>query len=278
MATHPFDDQRDTLAIAIRLVRARLEAKALTAYPGPQPQTLEAGYRVQDQAIALWRQAIVGWKVGRIPEPWEALLGEDRLVGPIFAGAVQNVPGGQSGRFAVIEGGFAAIEAEFVFTLGRDAPVDKTEYSVDEAAALVTSLSIGIELAGSPLASINVLGPAVVVSDFGNNSGLIVGPEIPGWRGLDPRELSCESFIDERAVGSGGAASLPGGPLAALAFALGRCARRGYPMSAGMHVTTGAATGIHDILAGQSARVEFGRWGRLSCETLAATAVTEERA
>lgn len=275
MPTHPFDDQRDELAIAIRLVRARWQAKALAAYPGLQPQTLDAGYRVQDQAIALWRQAVAGWKVGRIPDAWQATLGEDRLVGPIFAGAVQNVPGGQTGRFEVIEHGFAAIEAEYVFTLGSDAPVGKTEYSEDEAAELVASLSIGIELAGSPLASINRLGPAVVVSDFGNNAGLIVGPAIADWRRLDDRELTCESFIDQRSVGTGGAASIPGGPLAALAFALGRCARRGYPLSAGMHVTTGAATGIHDILAGQSACVDFGRWGRLACETATATATTE---
>ncbi|MGJ7900964.1 2-keto-4-pentenoate hydratase [Lysobacter sp. 1R34A] len=277
MPTHPFDDQRDELAIAIRLVRARLDAKALEAYPGPQPQTLDAGYRIQDQAIALWHRAVAGWKVGRIPDAWQATLGEDRLVGPIFAGAVQNVPAGQRGRFPVIERGFAAIEAEYVFTLGSDAPAGKTEYSEEEAADLVASLSIGIELAGSPLASINRLGPAVVVSDFGNNAGLIVGPAIAEWRRLDDRELTCESFIDQRPVGTGGAASIPGGPLAALAFALGRCARRGHPLKAGMHVTTGAATGIHDILAGQSARVDFGRWGRLGCETATAIATTERR-
>jgi 2-keto-4-pentenoate hydratase len=40
-----------------------------------------------------------------------------------------------------------------------------------------------------------------------------------------------------------------------------------------MWVTTGAATGIHDILAGQSAMISFGRWGRLHCETVRAVSV-----
>jgi 2-keto-4-pentenoate hydratase len=69
--------------------------------------------------------------------------------------------------------------------------------------------------------------------------------------------LSCETFIDGVSVGTGRASSITGGPLAALAFALGRCARRGMPLQLGQLVSTGAATGIHDIVAGQHACVEF---------------------
>ncbi|MBT2745758.1 hypothetical protein J7J64_04980 [Lysobacter sp. ISL-42] len=59
----------------------------------------------------------------------------------------------------------------------------------------------------------------------------------------------------------------------AASFALARCARRGYPLKAGMYVTTGAATGIHDILAGQRSRISFGRWGSLHCETVPARGI-----
>ena len=34
-----------------------------------------------------------------------------------------------------------------------------------------------------------------------------------------------------------------------------------------MLISTGAATGIHDIVAGQRARISFGRWGELQCAT-----------
>lgn len=259
----------DSATIARRLVTARRRAQALPEYPGSLPRTLDEGYACQDEAIALWGRPVVGWKVGRIPADWEARLGEERLVGPIFEGAVQ-APAKTAGSFAVIPGGFAAVEAEFVFRIGADAPADKTSYTADEAAALADALLVGVELAGSPLPLINVLGPPIVVSDFGNNTGLILGAEVPGWRRLAADDLTCETFIDGHLVGEGGAASISGGLLAALAFALSRCASRGYPLKKGMLVTTGAATGIHDIVAGQRSRISFGPWGEILCNAVAA--------
>jgi 2-keto-4-pentenoate hydratase len=43
------------------------------------------------------------------------------------------------------------------------------------------------------------------------------------------------------------------------------------PLRAGMLVTTGAATGIHDIKVGQQARIDFGSWGAIDCHAVAAT-------
>jgi 2-keto-4-pentenoate hydratase len=100
----------------------------------------------------------------------------------------------------------------------------------------------------------------VVVSDFGNNAGLILGPAVPEWRrmlGAREQDLHCETSIDEVVVGYGRASDIAGGLVAALRFALSRCARRGMPLRAGQFVSTGAATGIHDIRAGQRARVSF---------------------
>lgn len=271
------DGDSGSAAIAQRLVQARRQAQALPDYPGPLPQTLDQGYACQDEAIARWGRPVAGWKVGRIPPTWETRLGEERLVGPVFADAVQTPASGEVGRFAVIPGGFAAVEAEYVFRLASDAPADQHEFSPEQAAALVDTLLVGVELAGSPLPLINVLGPPIVVSDFGNNAGLILGPEIADWRNVDEAELRCETFIDGQSVGRGGAASITGGLLSSLAFALGRCARRGHPLKAGMLVTTGATTGIHDIVAGQRARISFGSWGELHCETVPALAETEQK-
>ncbi|MDI9238460.1 2-keto-4-pentenoate hydratase [Lysobacter sp. LF1] len=267
----------DSASIARRLVTARRQAEALPEYPGPLPRTLVEGYACQDEAIALWGRPVVGWKVGKIPADWEARLGEERLVGPIFEGAVQSAANG-TGTFAVIPGGFAAVEAEFVFRLGADAPADKTDYTAQDAAALVDALLVGVELAGSPLPLINVLGPPIVVSDFGNNAGLILGEEIPDWRRQSADDLTCETFIDGHLVGEGGASTISGGLLAALAFALSRCASRGYPLKKGMLVTTGAATGIHDIVAGQRSRISFGDRGQIHCNAVAAKPVHEGNA
>jgi 2-keto-4-pentenoate hydratase len=217
---------------------------------------------------------VAGWKVGRIEPSWLERVGEDRLVGPIFRRGIRLAPPEAVIEFPVFKGGFAAIEAEFVFRLAADAEPDKTLWTPQEAAQLVSTVHVGIETAGSPLAAINELGPTVVVSDFGNNTGLLLGPAIADWRRRSLEALTCETYIESNLVGRGAAASLPGGPLAAVAFALGRCARRGLPMKSGYVIATGAVTGIHDIRIGQSARVRFDRIGEILCRAVPAAKAT----
>jgi 2-keto-4-pentenoate hydratase len=66
-------------------------------------------------------------------------------------------------------------------------------------------------------------------------------------------------------VGRGAPSSLPGGPAAALAFLAGACAARGRPLTRGQLVTTGATSGIHDIEAGQTARITFADLDEIRC-------------
>src|SRR3981081_1421460 len=230
-------------AIAEQFVRARLDAAALPDFPGSIPATLNTAYAYQDRAIALWPDFLAGWKVGRIGEPWLERLGEDRLVGPIFRRGMLLAPPEQVVEFPVFDGGFAAVEAEFVFRLGADAPSDKVQWTPDEASRIAMALHIGIETAGVPVASIKDVGSALVVSDFGNNAGLLLGPAISEWRTRPFESLKTETFVEGKSVGRGGALSLPGGPFAALAFALSRSARPGVPMKSGYVVSTGGTTG-----------------------------------
>ena len=76
------------------------------------------------------------------------------------------------------------MEAEIVICVGRDAPPDKVEWTLDEAAELVGELCIGIEIASSPLATLNDLGAGAIISDFGNNWGVVVGSSVSDWRSL----------------------------------------------------------------------------------------------
>ena len=264
--------------IAQKFVAARRQAKALSGFPGEQPTDLATAYRVQEQALALWGDDIAGWKIGRIPPHFQEVLKADRLEGPIFNHLVWSARAKDEVAFPIYENGFAAVEAEYVFRIGTDAPADKTDFTREEAAALVSALHIGVECAGSPLRTINELGPTVVVSDFGNNHGLILGPEIPNWRALKDEDLRCEMFIDDKSVGTGGAASIPDGPLGALIYLLGHLARRGRPLKAGQLVSTGAATGIHDIRIGQKARAHFDFFGEIRCAAVKAAALDTLRA
>jgi len=260
-------------SVAQRFVAARLAARALPGFPGPIPSELGTAYRHQDEAIALWPSSVVGWKIGRIPAHFEAALKAERLAGPIFADGVWRTQADIEVTFPVFEGGFAAIEGEYVIELARDIPPEARDWPRDEAAALISELRAGIETAGSPLSSINELGPTVVVSDFGNNHGLILGPPIKGWRSRSFESMTCASFVNGTRVGEGGAASLPGGPLGALRFLLALAARRGLTLRAGDLISTGATTGIHDVVAGQSGRVVFDGELVLRCRAVPALPV-----
>jgi 2-keto-4-pentenoate hydratase len=257
-------------AIAERLVAARRSASPLAQFPGPIPGDLDTAYAIQGAGISLWPDSVAGWKVGWLAPQWQEKFGEERLVGPIFGASIRSAPGGKLLEFPVFEGGFAAVEGEFIFRLMSDAPPAKKHWTAEEAGRLDLAMLVGIETAGSPLASINDLGPGVIVSDFGNNAGLILGPEVFAWRNRANDSLACEVWIEGRSVGRGGASSLPGGPLAGLAFALARCAQLARPLKAGELISTGATTGIHEIRVGQSARVRFGADGEIHCRAVRA--------
>lgn len=261
----------DAKGVAAEFVKARHAAGFLTQYPGSQPPDLDSAYQCQDEAISLWNDTVAGWKVGWIPEPLSQKFCAQRLVGPIFKRSVQHSDGASPVDAPVFARGFAAVEAEFVVQLARDAPPNVTEWTAETARRFVKSMFIGIEIASSPLQNINDYGPAVVASDFGNNAGLVLGAEIVDWQTCPLDTLNCETRIDGRVVGRGSAAGVSGGPLSALAFAMRTNARRGRPLRAGDFVSTGAATGVHSIQAGQSAEAIFAGIGRLRCDAVPMT-------
>ncbi|HSD69883.1 MAG TPA: hypothetical protein VLB07_10025 [Woeseiaceae bacterium] len=258
--------------IASKLVSARLAARPLKDYPGEIPQDLATGYICQDFAIDLWPDEIRGWKVGRIPPALEDVFHSDRLAGPIFGRSIRHASNGEALEMRVFEGGFAAIEAEFVAVIAADAPAGKTDWSLDEADAMIRDLRLGLEIASSPLRTINQLGPAVIVSDFGNNAGLIVGKSIRNWRERDLESMSCEAWIEGSSVGTGGAFRLTGGPVRSVQFMLQLAAERGRPLHAGDLIATGQTTGIHEIAPGELARIVFDGDGEVRCKAVAASA------
>jgi 2-keto-4-pentenoate hydratase len=263
----------DAKGVAAEFVKARHAAGSFTKYPGALPPDLAAAYRCQDEAISLWKDTVVGWKVGWIPEPHSTKYGAQRLVGPIFSGMQRSASPGQTSDMPVFAQGFAAVEAEFVFQLAKDAPANVAEWTAETARRFVRTMYVGIEIASSPLQNINDYGPAAVASDFGNNAGLLLGAEVPDWQTRSPDSMNCETHIDGVVVGHGNAAAVSGGPLAALAFALRCNALRGRPLRAGDYISTGAATGVHPIGVGQTAEAIFTGVGRLKCRIVPMTRV-----
>jgi 2-keto-4-pentenoate hydratase len=261
-------DDGQAADVAEKFVRARMAATSLPAYPGPIPATLAQAYACQDAALAMWPEKIVGWKVARIGAAAQAQYPEDRLIGPVFERNVHVSPQGIVVDCPVFAGGFAAVEAEIGIYVRAAAPRNKTDWTAQSAADWVADMCVGVEMAGSPLATLNDLGPGAVISDFGNNWGVIAGAVIPDWRAFNA-ELDCETFIEGGSVGRG-AIVIPQTPLSAFAFALNKAAQRGRPLRAGDYISTGMITGVHDIGVGQQSRVTFGGCGEILCRAVRA--------
>ncbi|RPF70958.1 2-keto-4-pentenoate hydratase [Aurantiacibacter spongiae] len=233
-------------AISSGLVRARAEGRALPGPPSGLPDTLEAAYRLQDRSIAEWPDTVAGWKVGGVPAAYRERFDERFLAGPIFASSVRHARPGEPTQMPVFADGFAAIEPEFVISLGASAATDR--------------MFIGAEIASSPIPDINDYGPVAVISDFGNNNGLLLGSEIPEWRDRnEPFSVTCT--IDGETVGTRVVDDFPAAALESLAFLRRLAERRGYDLPEGTYVSTGAITGVHEALPGARGRCDFGTLG-----------------
>lgn len=247
-------DARGPAETAEAFVSARLAMRATPEYPGPIPTTMEEGYAIQEIAIGLYPDTIVGWKVGGVSQARQVQVGVHRLAGPVFSRNRWAIAG--EVVVEAIEGGFTAVEAEFLARIGPNVDPEQKDWTVEQAAAAIDAIFIGLEIAGSPLSAINDLGPTVVVSDFGNNAGIFVGSELSDWsRRLD--DIEVKTMIDGAVVGTGGSRSLQGGALESVRFLLEHCARRGRPLTAGMLVSTGAVTGVHRVHAGSDFTCDF---------------------
>lgn len=260
-------DQAQSVAAAF--VSARRAGRALDAYPGERPDDLASAYRIQTAAIVFDGRSVAGWKVGRIHPPLDTVLGSNRLAGPIFADLVVHAEPGAVPQMPVFVGGFAAGEAELLLHV---APGWDGTMPVDDAAtrALVDDVRLGIEVASSPYSEINADGPAVTVSDFGNNCGVVIGTAVPDWEHVDLCAIPVRTEIDGVCVGEDTAASMLDGPFGAVRFLLGNLAARGFDLSPGLWVSSGAITGVHPVRPGQRVCAIFGSIGQVECEIVAA--------
>lgn len=241
----------NTEAVAEAFTLARQSGQGVKLYPGQTPKTLDEAYAIQDLAISKWPHKLVGWKVGGIGPDDAARLGEAKLAGPVFDNKVFKSESA-SLDMPVFAEGFAAVEAEIVMVISKDAPADKVDWTIDEARAYVGAVHIGVEVASSPFAQINEMGPLVTISDFGNNNGLILGDVLPDWESSALEEWTVETIINDQTIG----VTTPLQPLESVRFILGNAAKRGRPLRAGMMITTGAITGVHQAFSGQTSTIK----------------------
>jgi 2-keto-4-pentenoate hydratase len=225
--------------------------------------TLDDAYAVQDQAVSTLGAKVIGWKVGRIMPPLGGRFGVDRLAGPIFSG--EDAIDGAIPDMPVFAAGFAAGEAEYLLRIGKAPSAGQMHFSLDEAADLIDAVHVGIEIASSPLGAINEIGPVAIISDFGNNNGLVIGSPIPDWRDSLFEQWEVSTWVDGKLAGTGRAGSFPDGAIGSARFLFELAARRGFTLRPGQWISSGAVTGVHDARPGQLVEARFSPDLSVSC-------------
>ena len=213
---------------------------------------------------------IVGWKIGRVGPEFEERFGQARLAGPIFRRGLRHARANEPVAFPVFKGGFAAVEAEFVFVLANDAPAGKLSWTLDEARALIAAMHYRHRDGGKSSWRHQRARSGRRGQRFRKQCGTDPRTCRRGLESLPRDRADLRDLHRGRVGGQGCRSDLPGGPVEALRFLLEHCAQRGRPLKAGMLVSTGAATGIHEIAAGQRARVDFGALGAIECVAVVA--------
>jgi len=254
--------------ISDTLVTARQRREILSSFPGELPADLDEAYAVQDRSIGLWGDDVVAWKVGGIPPHLRPVLGQDWVTGPIYSKR-QKIADQAPVDMAVFEGGFAAVEAEIILEFGDLSALATANPSAEEIIPFIRACYIGVEIASSPMPDINVIGPLAVISDFGNNHGMIVGRQIEDWSPEKLSSIEVKTFVEGELVGTAYPPAPPAGPMGAAAFLVGNLKRRGRSIPTGLKVSSGALTGIHDVLVGQHSRVAFGDIGEIDINIVA---------
>lgn len=255
--------EQDIASISDSLIKARISCSGLSRYPGELPQTLETAYRIQDLSISKWQDRLLGWKVGGIQKHLQEHYKDERLSGPIYANNVKFSSTNSVIDMPVFEDGYAGIEAEFIIELGNTVNLPLTGITEQQVIDSIEKIYIGVEIASSPIQKINDLGPTAPISDFGNNSGLIIGPEIKNWQQANISNINVTVNID--GVIHGPTKTQPGlkGPLGATKFIIEQLKQRGYEIEPGTFISSGAITGVHDSEVGAKSTIKFDGFGEI---------------
>jgi 2-keto-4-pentenoate hydratase len=214
-------------AIADRLLAARRQGARIALAGADAPKDFEEGFAIQDKVVAALASPVIGWKVMQV------------LDGPvIFAPILQSGRLAPGGTWNVAGREPAGIELEIAFHFASDVPAGAGPEAVLDA---VAAAHVVFELCQSRLADPAKQPRHVTLADCISNAGLVVGPEIAGWRSQDLRARPGRLLVDGQVHAEGRSVD----PVAALQMLPPALARRGKRLAAGQIVITGSLIGMN---------------------------------
>ncbi len=223
------------------------------------PVTPEDGYAVQAALHQRMGGEIKGWKIAATAVAGRSHINVDR---PLAGRLIESMCHQDGASIPFGKNRMAVAEAEFVFTLGRDLPPKDSEYTNDEIAESIESVSAGLELPDSRFADFTLPGTAGLIADNACAWHFVMGQ--PNGEKFDAAALAdhpTSLVVNGQTVTTGTGSDALGGPLNALVWISNTLSRLGIGMKAGQFVTTGVTGLPSPISQGDTVCADLGRFG-----------------
>jgi 2-keto-4-pentenoate hydratase len=206
------------------------------------PASLDEAYAVQDEVHRLFRDAgwgeLGGHKIALTSKAIQELCGVDQPAGGgIFARTIERSPA----TIRLADFMHLGLEFELAVRLGRDLPPSGAPYTRDSVASAVAACMPAFELIEDRGADYGDLDAASILTDKCWCGGVVIGPEVADWQGLDLETTPVELLWNGALVDRGVTGAAMGHPFESLAWLANLLAARGHGMKAGEIVITGSA-------------------------------------
>ncbi len=238
--------------VADRIWAAWRSGERIAALDGG-PRDASEGMAAQDALRALVGESY-GWKIAATSAAGQAHVDvPGPLPGPLFD-RFRYAPGD---RLPSHDLHMRVAEAEFAFRMGADVGPG------DDVLAAVAALHLAVELPDSRFTHFAAVGGPALLADAACASRFVLGPEVPGWRGLDLSTTRTHLWINGERAASGSGGAVLGDPRTALAWLGAELPRFGHRLRAGDVVTTGTTTPPPTIGPGDEIRAVFDGLGEV---------------
>jgi 2-keto-4-pentenoate hydratase len=206
------------------------------------PGSLAEAYEVQDEVHRLFQEAgwgeLAGHKIALTSKPIQELCRVDQPAGgAIFARTVHASPA----TIRLADFMHLGLEFELGVRLGADLPATGAPYTRESGAGAVAACMPAFELIEDRDADYGDLDAASILTDKCWCGGVVLGPEVAGWRRLDLARAPVELLWNGEVVDRGVTGAAMGHPFEGLAWLANLLAARGRAMKAGEVVITGSA-------------------------------------
>ena len=207
------------------------------------PGSLEEAYGIQDEVHRLFETEagmgpLGGHKIALTSRAVQELCGVDQpAYGKVFAKTIRPSPASEKLSDYLRLG----LEFEVAVEIARDLPSADLPWTRESIADYVAAVLPAFELIEDRDADYGDLDAASILADRCWCAGVVLGPRVEDWQGLDlaaaPVELSWNGEVIERAV----TGDSMGHPFEGLAWVANHLAGRGQALRKGEIVITGSA-------------------------------------